>query len=671
MLLASLLAGTLPLTFAQPLSAQRAAREDGFTLAFVDADVRRVVDAVLGAMMNADYAVDPAVTGNITLRTTQPVGRDALLPMLESALASVDAVVVRQGGSYRIIPRKAARGLSLPAMPVPDRTAAPQEEAVVPGFASEIVTLRYASAREMARLLEEFVGKEIVTSRNEAMNQIVVAGTGEERVAARQVIARFDIDSLAQMQYEIYRLDNVDAAVLVSELHKIFAPPYDIIGSRIRLVPLPRLRSLLAIASDRSDLGRIEPWIKKLDVGASGVRKLYNYPVQNGRARDLARSLQLVLGQQASSSFGPEPNTSNNAAVPSPQMAALAGVSSGPGIAAQSTSAESAPVASTAASDSMSFASSSGGVRIVPNDGNNSLLIYADGEEYAFIRDALTELDQPVAQVLIEATLAEVTLGNELQFGVDFKTISGDLSVTNISNTAGVPASSFPGLSTSLISQSTTAILNALQSRTNVRVLSAPRLFVLNNQPATLQVGDQVPIVVQQAQSVAAPGAPVVNTVELRDTGVILQVTPRVNQNGVVTLDIAQEVSDVARTTTSGINSPTIQQRRLTSTVATRSGQVVALGGLIRERATRTRSGVPLLSQIPIIGAAFGAHANGGSRTELIILLKPTVIRSPDEVKGMVDALIDGLEVAGPLVEKAQSREVAPPVREPNPRPAR
>jgi general secretion pathway protein D len=159
--------------------------------------------------------------------------------------------------------------------------------------------------------------------------------------------------------------------------------------------------------------------------------------------------------------------------------------------------------------------------------------------------------------------------------------------------------------------------------------------------------------------------------VELRDTGVILQVTPRVNQNGVVTLDIAQEVSDVARTTTSGINSPTIQQRRLTSTVATRSGQVVALGGLIRERATRTRSGVPLLSQIPIIGAAFGAHANGGSRTELIILLKPTVIRSPDEVKGMVDALIDGLEVAGPLVEKAQSREVAPPVREPNPRPAR
>jgi general secretion pathway protein D len=667
MLLAGLLVSMDPLALPQPSLAQGAAREDGFTLAFVDADVRRVVDAVLGAMMSVDYTVDPAVTGNITLRTTQPVGRDALLPMLESALASVDAVIVRQGGSYRVIPRKAARGISLPAMPTAGNAVATAQE-TVPGFASEIVTLRYASAREMARLLEEFVGKDIVSSRNDAINQIVIAGTGEERSAARQVIARFDVDSLAQMQYEIYRLDNVDAAILVGELHKIFAPPYDIIGSRVRLVPLPRLRSLLAIASDRTDLGRIEPWIKKLDVGTSGVRKLYNYAVQNGRARDLARSLQLVLGQQASS-FAPETSPAETATVPSPQMAALAGGSTSAGASALPvTSGESAAIAPTSSSDTMSFASSSGGVRIVPNEANNSLLIYADGEEYAFIKDALTELDQPVAQVLIEATLAEVTLGNDLQFGVDFKTISGDLSVNSVSNTAGVPASSFPGLSTSLVSQSTTAILNALQSKTNVRVLSAPRLFVLNNQPATLQVGDQVPIVVQQAQSVAAPGAPVVNTVELRDTGVILQVTPRVNQSGVVTLDIAQEVSDVARTTTSGINSPTIQQRRLTSTVATRSGQVVALGGLIRERATRTRSGVPLLSQIPIIGAAFGSQSNGGSKTELIILLKPTVIRSPDEVKGMVDALIDGLEVAGPLVEKAQSREMEPTVRPPRAR---
>lgn len=644
-----------------PVLAQPAARQDGFTLAFVDADVRRVADAVLGAMMGVDYSVDPAVSGNVTIRTVQPVGREALIPLLENALASVDAVIIRQGNAYRVLPRKAARGMTMPALPSTGTDAVAAVGDTAPGFTSEIVVLRFASAREMARLLEEFVGKEIVASRNDAINQIVIAGTGQERTAAKQIIARFDVDSLAQMNYETYRLENVDAAVLVSELQKIFAPPYDIIGSRVRLIPLPRLRSVLAIASDRADIGRIEPWIRKLDVGTSGTRKLYNYAVQNGRARDLARSLQLVLGQQANSNSVTETSlTAVGMQMPSPQMAALAG-SAVPAAAGPDRGEEIAPL--TTASSPMDYAASSAnqGVRIVPNEANNSLLIYADGEEYAFIKDALAELDQPVAQVLIEATLAEVTLGNDLQYGVDFQRLSGDLSVTNVSNTSGVPSASFPGFSATLISQSTTAILNALQSRTNVRVLSAPRLFVLNNQSATLQVGDQVPIVVQQSQSVSAPGAPVVNTVEMRDTGVILQVTPRVNQSGVVTLDIAQEVSDVARTTTSGINSPTIQQRRLTSTVATRSGQIVALGGLIRERASRGRSGVPLLSQLPVIGAAFGSHTNNASRTELIILIKPTVIRSPEDVKGTVDALIDGLEVARPLVDRARAREIVLP----------
>jgi general secretion pathway protein D len=201
----------------------------------------------------------------------------------------------------------------------------------------------------------------------------------------------------------------------------------------------------------------------------------------------------------------------------------------------------------------------------------------------------LDKLDQPVAQVLIEATLAEVTLSNDLRYGVNFRAFSGDATFANSGSGSGAPASIFPGFSVSVLGSTAQAVLNTLQSRTNVRVLSAPKLMVLNNQTATLQVGDQVPIIVQQAQSVAAPGAPIVNTVELRDTGVILKVTPRVNDSGTIILDIAQEVSDVSQTTSSGINSPTIQQRRIASTVATRSGQMIALGGLIRDSASRSR----------------------------------------------------------------------------------
>ncbi len=654
------------LSLTQPALAQGEAAKvqydvrDGYNLAFVDADVRRVADAILGSMLGADYSVDPDVTGNITLRTTKPVAKESLVPLLEQALQTVDAVIVRQGGSYRIASRKQARSRA----PIASTVGA--GGVATGGYASEIVTLRYASANEMSKLLGQFLGEEVVSGSNDALNQIVITGTGAERQAARDIIGRFDVDVLANMAYQIYRLENVDPGSMVAELKKIFQPPYDILGTRIRAVPLPRLKSIMLIAADRADLARIEPWIQRLDVGISGKRKLYNYVVQNGRARDIAAALQQVLGGSASTAASD--SISSESAVNDTQSAGTS-VSNGSGTAGGTggspSSSGSFPSFSQSAlpSPTSSFGAGSsggvqGGIRIVPNEQINSLLIYADGEEYELVREALQSLDRPVAQVLIEATLAEVTLNNDLRYGVDFNTISGNTSVTNVSNSAGTPASSFPGFSLSILGNSTQAILNALQSKTNVRVLSAPKLMVLNNQTATLQVGDQVPVITQQSQSVSAPGAPVVNSVDLRDTGVILKVTPRVNDSGTVTLDINQEVSDVAETTTSGINSPTIQQRRLSSTVATRSGQMVALGGLIRDRISRTRSGLPILSQIPVVGSVFGRTTDTGSKTELIILLTPTVVRSPDEAKGIAADLINSLDTARPLVDRAMERQI-------------
>ncbi|HMJ92950.1 MAG TPA: type II secretion system secretin GspD [Allosphingosinicella sp.] len=626
---------------------------NGYNLAFVDADVRRVVDAVLGEMMGLDYSVDPAVQGNITLRTSQPVARDSLLPLLETALRSVNAVIVIQGSSYRVLPIEQARS----SAPLASGGSASSPGRPVQGFATEVVVLKHGSAREISRLLEQFLGKEIVAATDNSLNQVVIRGNSEERAAARQLIERFDVDTLSDMTFELYRLENVDPDTLLSELERIFAPPFDIIGSRVRIVPLGRLRSVLAIASDRGDIARIEPWIRRLDAGGSGKRKLYSYFVQNGRARDLATSLQLVLGMSGGGG-------GSEATAGAPPVAAPSGDGLEPSEAI-------APQTPLPGSSTPVVVAGGPGPRIVPSEPNNSLLIYANGEEYEFIREALEKLDQPVPQVLIEATLAEVTLGNDLRFGVNFRVFDGNDSVANSNTGSSVPASIFPGFSVSVIGTTASAVLNTLQSKTSVRVLSAPKLIVLNNETATLQVGDQVPIVTQQAQSVASPGAPIVNTIELRDTGVILKVTPRVNDSGTITLDISQEVSDVAETTSSGINSPTIQQRRLATTVSTRTGQMIALGGLIRDRVTRSKSGIPLLSQIPVVGALFGTRVNTGARTELIILLTPTIIRSPDEVKNIVDALIDGLDATQPLIERAKRGQVGarlpPPPASPPP----
>lgn len=623
---------------------------NGYSLAFVDADIRRVADAVLGAMMGVDYSVDPTVTGNVTLRTAKPVTRESLLPLLEEALRSVDAAIVVSDGNYRVVPRARARSGG----------AIGEGASSLAGYATEVVTLKNANAIDMAKLVEQFLGKEAIAAVDPSRNQLLISGSASERASVKTMIARFDVDALAAMNFQTYRLDNVEPDTIIRELSAIFKPPFNIIGTRVRLVPLPRLRSLIAIAPDASDLARVEPWVRRLDAGAGGRPKLYSYTVQNGRARDLARALQRVLGSNTASISG---GLSQQSAPAPIAQAASPTFTSGEGDAANVTVSP-APEPDSAEGDGSSTGSN--GPRIVPNEETNALLIYATGEQYELIREALGKLDRPVAQVLIEATLAEVTLTKDLDLGVDWSFLDGKSSFDLRNAATAAPAAVFPGFSFAYTSASSKVVLNALQSKTNVKVLSAPRLMVLNNQTATLQVGDQVPIVTQQAQSVSSAGAPIVNSIELRDTGVILRVTPRVNDSGLVTLDIAQEVSDVARTTTSGINSPTIQQRRLSSTVTTRSGQMIALGGLIREASTKSKSGVPLLSQIPLIGSAFGGQTTSGGRTELIILLTPTVIRSADDVATTVDQIIGKLDQTRPMIERAKAQQVngaSPPPR--------
>ena len=608
---------------------------DGFTLAFVDADVRRVVDAVLGTMLKADYSVDPAVRGNITLRTAEPVPTSALIPLLERALTAIDAVVVPSGKGYRVLPRNAAREQIAAAGGGSDTS---------PGFAREVVTLRYVSARDVIRVLDTLIGADAVEAVDPDGNQLVLSGTSDERRAMRAMIAKLDIDAMSGMNFQIYKLENVDPVTVANELEQVFQPPLNLIPNRVRLVPLPRLKSLLAIAANRADLMQIDPWLRRLDVGVGGKPKIYSYAVQNGRARDLAASLQQVMGAG---------NVSFQAASTQETGAVSNDMGQSESKATTASNTDRAAVgASRMTTAQVSF--EGGGdshFRVVPNEETNILLIYATGEEYELLREVLEKIDRPVPQVLIEATFAEVTLNQDLSLGVDWSIFGNNSTLTQSNTRSSTPVSVFPGLSYSYIGATASVVLNTLQSKTNVKVLSSPKVIVVNNQPAMLQVGDQIPIVTQQSQGTGAPGAPVINSVELKDTGIILKVTPRVTESNTVTLDILQEVSDGIPTTTSGINSPTIQQRRISSTISTRSGTLVALGGLIRDRGVKQKQGVPLLSQIPFIGAAFGKQSVEGTRTELIVLITPTVIRAPQDSHHIAEQLIDGLELVGPMLK--------------------
>jgi general secretion pathway protein D len=283
-------------------------------------------------------------------------------------------------------------------------------------------------------------------------------------------------------------------------------------------------------------------------------------------------------------------------------------------------------------------------IRVVADEKNNTLVIYARPRDYQMIEQALKRIDIVPLEVLIEATIAEVTLGNDLQYGLQYffhqhenKFIFGGSSTPILS--AAIPGV-FPGFNYILGSTNANVVLNLLSAITNVHVISSPELLVLDHQSASLLVGAAVPIPTAQIQSTITTGAPIVNTVQYVDTGVILKVTPRINANGLITLEVGQEVSAVATgpSTTSSFG-PTITERRLQSSITVQDGETVALGGLIQDTNSLTKNGLPLLSAIPVIGAAFGTTDHSVQRTELLVLLSPRIVHNATDARAATEEL--------------------------------
>jgi general secretion pathway protein D len=643
-------------------AAAAAASGDGFQLDFVDTDIPTIVAAVLGDGLNLPYVIDPQVKGTMTLQATRPLTRDEVLAALESALRVQGAVMVNENGVYHIVPNKDA-SRRITNLQIPTQGGR--------GYGIYIVPLQFISATEMEKILQPFAPEGGIVRVDEARNLLLLAGTSQEVQTLLNVVKTFDVDWLAGMSFALYPLEYVDAKTIATELSEVFSSPRSPIAGVVRFVPLTRLNSLMVITPQAKYLQDVEAWIKRLDLGATTPgRRIYVYDVQNGKADDLAHSLNRILsinsGADSYTASTLSPLGGND----------VGGATFGTAAAGANTFGRRTAVTAAPPPDGGGSGSSgvdnldSGALKIVPNEENNSLLILASPSEFAVIEAALKRLDVLPIQVLIEASIAEVTLTDDIRYGLQFSWQSDKGPVVLSEANSGAISPAFPGFSYLFTGRTDIrAVLNAIESLTNVRVISAPKLVVLNNREAQLQVGDQVPITVQSSVGINDPLSPIVNSVQLRDTGVILRVTPRANKSGRVILEVAQEVSDVARTTSSGIDSPTIQQRKISSTVAVRDGDTVALGGLIRETQSRGGSGIPYLRRIPLLGHAFGSTDNGSRRTELIVLLTPHVIRSEEESDEAMEELrkqFKGLRKSLPVWEsKHEPPAAAPPPPQP------
>jgi general secretion pathway protein D len=590
---------------------------DGFQLSFVDADVATVAGAILGDGLGVPFVVDPQVKGTITLQASRPLTREELLPTLEAALRVQGAAIVVVAGVYNVVPVKdAARRI----------TGISTQRGS--GFSIQIVSPRYVSASEIERLLQPFAPEGGILRVDENRNLLLLAGTGQEINTMIEVIKTFDVDWLAGMSFGLFPLEYVDARTIVTELESVFGDIKGPLGGIVRFTPLGRLNSVMVVTPQPKYLADVESWIRRLDVGsATPGRRIYVYDVQNSKADDLAASLSKILNIQYEGGM--------NDSSPSSSVSGSSGMNGG---------SSGTRTSSFSQTDNGGGFRSGGGdensVRIVPSPENNALLINATPTEYSVIEAALKRLDTRPIQVLIEASLAEVTLTDDMRYGLQWSYLGGDGPAVLSESATGSVSQAFPGFSYLFTGRSDIrAVLNAIESLTNVRVISNPKLLVLNNREAQLQIGDQVPIIVQSAVGTVGDDSPIVNSVQFRDTGVILRVTPRVNKSGLVILEVSQEVSDVVPTTTSGIDSPTIQQRKFNSTVAVQDGETIALGGLIRETKSRSGSGLPFLRRIPWLGELFGSTVRGTRRTELIVLMTPKVIQTADDSAELLEKL--------------------------------
>jgi len=611
------------------------------SLNFESADIRDIAKTVLAEILQESYIVDPRVQGSITFRTTRPLPRSALLPTLETVLRMNGIVLVKESGIFKILPANAVRG-----------SLSPKMGGVFAGFSVQVVPLKFLGAKEMAKILEPFAPDASAIKVDEVRNLLILAGTQNEIGHMLDTVDLFDVDWLSGMSVGLFTLKSADVKTVDAELNKIIGDKnLNPLAGMVRFIPIERLNGFIIITPQPHYLEEAKLWLERLDRagGTGGGVRLFVYYVQNGKADHLAQLLNQTFG-------GGRAPTTQPLTAPSlaPGLAPTTiGSSSTTGGAAIQRPAGVA--AAPATGTNLMVTDESGGsaseVRVVADMQNNALLILANSAGYEKIEAALKKLDTAPRQVLIEVTIAEVTLTGDLQFGVEWLFRNGPRRSGQLDLGAPGLSQLVPGFSyaiTSSTGNTINAVLNMLASNNKLNVLSSPHIMVADNQTAKIQVGDSVPI--SGPQSVGAAGV-VVSSVQYLDTGVILSVTPHINAGGLVNLDINQEVSLATNTTTSGLNSPTISKRSAKTVVTVQSGESMVLGGLISENSSAGNSGLPFLSSIPILGALFGTQSHSNTKTELVVLITPRVANNVGQAKTVSDEFRKKLKEAEELLD--------------------
>lgn len=598
-----------------------------FVLNFDNADIYEVI-RVMSEMMNMNYIVDPRVKGVVNIRTTGQISTQDIFPVFQAILNMNGATAVKKGIIFEIVPFGEAKKLYTPP------STGRETGSILDGekYTIQIIALKYIPAAEASKMIKPFLtdGADIIEHPH--YNILVVGDMASNIRKIMDLLDLFDVDIFADMRVRIYPILNSYADDVAKEMERIFASLEVSVksgrGVGITFTPIIRINSLLVVSSIPGVFDKVEKWLKELDrVPGEGTRlSTFVYYVQNGKAKDLADVLKLVYTPTKATAVRPGATTTP---VPSSQqrLTRPSATPTTPGV--PSPSALPTPGAE-------ALGIPEGDINIVVDEVTNSLIIRAYQRDYRAIMETIKKLDIYPKQVLIEVLLAEISLNESTKFGLEFSTFTDSFTkgAYNYSYTVGMGGTGTPASFTSGLRYAITsagrlaAAVQASASQDRLRVISSPQVLASNNKEARIQIGSSQPILTN-TYTTTATGTPgvVEGTIEYKDVGIILAVTPRISDAKLVTMDLSVESSTVGQTSLGNLSSvPFFGKKTAKTTLSIIEGQTIVIGGLIEDRKDTIKSGVPFLSKIPFLGALFGFHDYEVTKTETVIFLTPHVI---------------------------------------------
>jgi len=635
----------------------------GISLNFDNADIYEVINA-LSDFLGISYIIDPAVKGRVNIHTSGQIEAGQLLPILETIFEMNNIAMVRTGDFYKILPVKEAQK-EIIDINIGRELAEPEsyDKVII-----QLIPLKYIPSGEVAKVLKPFTGRGGDIVDYGKANILILIETAGNIKTMLDIINVLDTDTFEQTAIRFFKVKHADPSELAKELENVFTSAgIDKSSSKgigLSIVPVDRAGYLIGVSAIPGMLDKVQHWVELLDaVDTDTDEQIYIYFVENGKADEIADILIQLYGGEGKSSGTSKTKESRLSRSRTSSRTRSSRTRSRLG--------ENDRTQRTKTADKTTGRTSGmieDDIMIVTDEATNSIVVKSVPADYLKIKDTIRRLDRIPRQVLIEVLIAEVTLSGDTEFGIEWAlrgsnaSIGGykggdragvDLGLGGIGN-IDLTQSLGQGFSYMFDSSRLQAFLIAQASHNKLNILSSPHILAADNQEASIEVGEEVPIVTSEY----IPTDYQVNTstsrsIEYRSTGVILTVTPRVNEKGLVAMEISQEVSEAQPVVAGGIQSPVISNRKAETALVVQHGETIVIGGLIKDRSNNTVTGVPFLSHVPLLSYLFSNTKNSSSKTELVIMITPHVIKTIDEASLATQEFKQKIDVVRKLINKS------------------